>query len=153
MIENKEKLEGVNPELVQLVKETSKVINVRILEGVRSVKRQAELMRKSKSRISNASTAPHVLGNAVDMVPLTKRGLFAGWGQIKTLESIDEVTKELGLFYSMQAVFRTFAYLLDRKVRVGADWNMDWNFKDQSFDDLVHFEISKEVIGGRHSKK
>ena len=41
----------------------------------------------------------------------------------------------------MAGMIRGIAHLLNIKVRVGADWDSDGNTKDNSFDDLVHFEL------------
>jgi|TARA_Y100000310_G_scaffold80345_3_gene77008 peptidoglycan L-alanyl-D-glutamate endopeptidase CwlK len=44
-------------------------------------------------------------------------------------------------FYYFAGVVLGIARGLSIPIRWGGDWDMDHNFKDQKFDDLVHFEI------------
>lgn len=44
-------------------------------------------------------------------------------------------------FYYFAGVVMAVAKLLKIEIRWGGDWDRDGNFKDQSFDDLVHFEM------------
>ena len=125
-------LKDVHPKVRYVVEQASDHIKCRILEGKRTVERQQELIDTGQSKIKDASKAPHVLGHAVDLVPLTNHGKFDGWGNDP---------KELAMFYSLQAILRVVATNMGYKPRVGSDWDMDWSFKDQGFDDLVHFEL------------
>ena len=131
-IENYDLLKDVHPKVRYVVERASRYMPCRVLEGKRTVERQQKLIYAGQSKIKNASKAPHVLGHAVDLAPLTKHGQFDGWGNDP---------KELAMFYSLQAILRVVATDMGYKPRVGSDWDMDWSFKDQSFDDLVHFEL------------
>ena len=49
--------------------------------------------------------------------------------------------KELAKFYMLAGVIKAIACKYDVKVVWGGDWNGDGNFKDNRFDDLVHFQL------------
>jgi peptidoglycan L-alanyl-D-glutamate endopeptidase CwlK len=53
--------------------------------------------------------------------------------------------KQMGRFYMFVGYVKATADALDVSIRSGADWDGDWRLRDQSFDDLVHFEL-----GDRH---
>lgn len=134
MIQYSFRLKGVHEDLQLLIKKASRIIPVRILEGVRPIAKQQHLIDTGRSKIKVAKLAPHVRRIAVDMVPLTKNLEFQGWGDNKD-------PKELGAFYSLHAILRVYSKELNIPIRVGSDWDMDWSFKDQTFDDLVHAEL------------
>ena len=93
-----------------------------ILEGHRTQERQAQLLRegKSKVQISKHNYRPSL---AVDVAPYpidwedTER--FVEFGLF-----VLQVARDLGL-----------------SIRWGGDWDGDGDLTDQSFNDLVHFEI------------
>ena len=137
MLENQKKIKCCDPFLQHLLYEVAKITNLRIIEGLRTVDRQQRLIDEGKSKISNARHAPHVQGIAVDIIPLDKNREFHGWGEGK-----DEV-KEVGMFYNLHGIIYTVAKHLIIPIRWGGDWDGDGSFKDQTFDDLVHYEVIK----------
>lgn len=44
-------------------------------------------------------------------------------------------------FDHFAGVVRAVAWMMDIPIRWGGDWNSDWNLMDQTFNDLVHFEL------------
>lgn len=44
-------------------------------------------------------------------------------------------------FYYFAGIVMAIAHSLNIKIRWGGDWDRDNNFKDQTFNDLVHFEL------------
>jgi len=44
-------------------------------------------------------------------------------------------------FDHFAGVVRAVAYEMDISIRWGGDWDGDWNLFDQTFNDLVHFEV------------
>jgi len=49
--------------------------------------------------------------------------------------------KDLKRFYFMGGLFLAIAEMKGYKIRWGGDWNRDYNFTDQKFNDLPHFEV------------
>jgi hypothetical protein len=47
-------------------------------------------------------------------------------------------------FYMMAGIVKGISYYLDIPIRLGADWDGDNNFRDQTFDDLCHIELLEE---------
>ena len=50
-------------------------------------------------------------------------------------------------FYYFAGVVKAAAYSLGLNIRWGGDWDSDNDFNDQTFMDLVHFEL---IDGGQH---
>ena len=49
--------------------------------------------------------------------------------------------KDLVKFYEFAAIVRYEAAQMGIKIRWGGDWDGDGDYRDQEFDDLVHFEL------------
>lgn len=157
MIENEDKLLRVEVDLVRTVRRAAKIIPIRVLEGRRSIERQKELIKKGASKLSDPTRGSHVLGYAVDLVPLP----FEGWGDWENLiltpvtehgfpaafdekerkRDLDNVAKKRGKFYFLAGVMKACAKQSGIELRWGGDWDGDNRFLDNGFDDLVHFEI------------
>ena len=117
---SKQRLKGVDTKLVNVLNELIKIMDVTIIEGLRTQERQDELVAKgaSKTRYSK-----HIQGKAVDLAPYP----------------IDWEDRER--FHYMGGMVRGLAEQLNVPVRWGGDWDSDGEIKDNSFDDLVHVEI------------
>ena len=117
---SKQRLKGVDVKLVNVLNELVKIMDVTIIEGLRTQERQDELVAKgaSKTRYSK-----HIQGKAVDLAPYP----------------IDWEDRER--FHYMGGMVRGIAEQLNVPVRWGGDWDSDGEIKDNSFDDLVHVEI------------
>ena len=63
---SRERLEGVNVKLVNVLNELIKIMDVTIIEGVRSKERQAELLEKGATKVKYSK---HMEGKAVDLAP------------------------------------------------------------------------------------
>ena len=63
---SRSRLKGVDPKLVNVLNELIKIMDVTIIEGLRSEERQQELLAqgKTKTRFSK-----HIEGKAVDLAP------------------------------------------------------------------------------------
>ena len=114
------RLKGVNSKLVNVLNELIKIMDVTIIEGVRSKERQAELLEKGATKVKYSR---HMEGKAVDLAPYP----------------IDWNNRDG--FYYMGGMIRGIAQQMGLKVRFGGDWDSDGDTKDNSFDDLVHEEI------------
>jgi len=117
---SKERLKGVNSKLVNVLNQLIKIMDVAIIEGVRSAERQEELLKKGATKVKYSK---HMEGKAVDLAPYP----------------IDWNHRER--FHYMGGMIRGIGKQLGVNVRWGGDWDSDGEIKDNSFDDLVHVEI------------
>ena len=117
---SKERLKGVDARLINALNELIKIMDVTIIEGVRTAKRQEELLAKGATKVKYSK---HMEGKAVDLAPYPIK-----WD-------------DRDGFYYMGGMIRGIAQQLGYKVRFGGDWDSDGDTRDNSFDDLVHMEI------------
>ena len=112
------RLKGVDAKLVNALNELIKIMDVTIIEGVRSKERQEELLEKGATKVKYSR---HMSGKAVDLAPYP----------------IDWDDRER--FHYMGGML--IGHQLGLKLRWGGDWDSDGEIKDNSFDDLVHIEL------------
>ena len=117
---SRKRLEGVDAKLINVLNELIKIMDVTVIEGLRSAERQKELLAKGATKVKYFK---HMEGKAVDIAPYP----------------IDWEDRER--FHYMGGMVRGIARALNLKVRWGGDWDSDGEIKDNSFDDLVHIEI------------
>jgi len=117
---SKERLKGVKPELINVINQLIKIMDVTVIEGLRSQERQDELVAKgaSKTRYSK-----HIEGRAVDIAPYP-----INW-------------EDRERFHYMGGMLRGIAQNMGVSIRWGGDWDSDGEIKDNNFDDLVHVEL------------
>ena len=117
---SKERLKGVDHRLIKVLDELIKIMDVTIIEGLRSEERQKELLEKGATKVKYSR---HMEGKAVDLAPYP----------------IDWENRDG--FHYMGGMIRGIAHQLGLKIRWGGDWDSDGDVKDNGFDDLVHIEI------------
>ena len=117
---SKKRLKGVDAKLVNIANELIKLMDVTVIEGLRSQERQNELVAQGKSK---TKFGKHVAGKALDLAPYP----------------IDWNDRER--FHYMGGLIRGIGHSLGVDVRWGGDWDSDGEIADNSFDDLVHVEI------------
>jgi len=117
---SKKRLEGVDTKLVNILNELIKIMDVTIIEGLRTGERQKELLKKGATKVKYSKDME---GKAVDLAPYP-----IDW-------------KNRDGFHYMGGMIRGIAKQLNVKVRWGGDWDSDGDVKDNGFDDLVHVEI------------
>jgi|TARA_X000001382_G_scaffold129721_1_gene122466 peptidoglycan L-alanyl-D-glutamate endopeptidase CwlK len=117
---SKERLKGVDSRLVNVLNELIKIMDVTIIEGLRSEKRQKELLAKGATKVKYSK---HMEGKAVDLAPYP----------------IDWNDREM--FHYMGGMLRGLGKSMGVKIRWGGDWDSDGDINDNKFDDLVHVEI------------
>jgi len=117
---SQERLRGVNSELVNVLFELVKIMDVTIIEGVRSQERQDRLVAEGKSK---TKFSKHLTGRAVDLAPYP-----IDW-------------EDRDRFHYMGGMLRGIAHQMGVKVRWGGDWDGDGETKNNNFDDLVHIEL------------
>lgn len=125
---SRRKLDSCHPELVAICEIVIMNYDFSVLEGHRSNKRQEELFRQGKSKLrggeSKHNSNPSM---AVDLAP---------W---------PIVWEDSRRFYFLAGLMFQAAFDLGVRLRFGGDWNQNFDFSDQSFFDLAHFELIEKV--------
>ena len=119
---SKQRLKGVDAKLVNVLNELIKIMDVTIIEGLRTQERQNKLVKQGASK---TKFSKHIEGKAVDVAPYP-----IDW-------------KDRERFHYMGGMIRGIAKQLNVSVRWGGDWDGDGETKDNRFDDLVHVEIKE----------
>ena len=117
---SKERLRGIDARLVNVLNELVKIMDVTIIEGLRSEQRQEKLLKEGSTK---TKFSKHITGKAVDLAPYP-----IDW-------------KDRDRFHYMGGMIRGIAKQLNVPIRWGGDWDSDGETKDNRFDDLVHVEI------------
>ena len=117
---SKERLRGIDARLVSVLNELVKIMDVTIIEGLRSEQRQEKLLKEGSTK---TKFSKHITGKAVDLAPYP-----IDWN-------------DRDRFHYMGGMIRGIAKQLNVPVRWGGDWDGDGETKDNRFDDLVHVEI------------
>ena len=110
-------LSGVHPDLIAVVKRAIQITeqDFSVIEGVRNINRQRELVAKGASTTMNSR---HLTGHAVDLAPYP---LSWDWEH----------------FYPIADAMKQAAEELD----VDLEWGGDW----KSFPDGPHFQLSRKA--------
>ena len=123
---SRDRLRGVDIRLVNVLNEVVKYFDITVIEGLRSQARQNELVAQGKSK---TKFGKHVQGKAVDIAPYP-----IDW------DARDD-------FHYLGGFVLGIATQMGLNIRWGGDWSdssLSQNqrtTKDNSFDDLVHFEL------------
>lgn len=133
---SKLKLDTCHPDLQRIMKEVVKFYDCTVLEGFRDRVRQDTLYAEQKTKVQYPDSKHNLTPSmAIDVAPYP-----IDW-------SGD--AKNLARYYYLAGCIRGVAAQLRRlgeiehEVRFGGDWDSDDFFDDNSFDDLVHFELRK----------
>lgn len=119
-----ERLTSCHSDLRMLFSEVARVYDLTIVCGHRNKEDQDEAFRTGKSKVQFPNSKHNQFPSlAVDAVPYP-----IDWN--------DKVR-----FYHFIGYVRGIADRLGIKIRCGADWDGDFDFKDQNFHDLPHFEL------------
>jgi len=115
-----------------------------VLEGLRTEERQQMLFNEGRSKLdgikkkSKHQDKGDGFSYAVDIMPYKKGS-----------NAFSNNTKDNARFYMMMGMVKAISEdlyaqgAINHKVRFGLDWDGDDTFRDQSFDDLPHFELVK----------
>ena len=117
---SRERLKGVDSRLVNVLNELIKIMDVTIIEGLRTKERQEELVAQGASKTKYSK---HIEGRAVDVAPYP----------------VDWEDRER--FHYKGGMIRGIGKQMGVNIRWGGDWDSDGEIKDNKFDDLVHVEI------------
>lgn len=110
------RLEGVHPDLVRIVKTAAAMSNLdfTVLEGLRTVDRQKELMKQGATKTLNSR---HITGHAVDLAPMLGGKISWDWP----------------LYHRLAKIVKAAA--ADENVPI--TWGGDW----RTFKDGPHWEL------------
>jgi peptidoglycan L-alanyl-D-glutamate endopeptidase CwlK len=113
---SKDRLSGVHPDLVRVVEKAISIsdIDFTVLEGVRSIARQEQLV---KSGASQTMRSRHITGHAIDL------GAYVA-GQVRW---------DWPLYHKLAATMKKAA----EECNVPIEWGGDWT----SFKDGPHFQL------------
>jgi len=127
-IRSLEKLIGVHPDLVRVVKRAIEITeqDFMVIEGVRTLERQKHLFKQGKSKTMNSR---HLEGKAVDLCPYPANSDFDGDG-IPNVHDWDQ-------YYPIAKAMKQAAEELDVPIVWGGDW--------KTFKDGPHFELDRRV--------
>jgi len=117
---SRERLKGVDSRLVNVLNELIKIMDVTIIEGLRSKERQEQLLAQGKTKTKYSK---HIEGKAVDLAPYP-----INW-------------EDREMFHYMGGMLRGIGKAMGVNIRWGGDWDSDGDINDNKFDDLVHVEI------------
>lgn len=127
---DEQRLKGVHPDLVRVVRRAAELVppelRFRVVEGVRTVERQRELVRKGASKTMNSRHIPakNGLAHAVDLVVFDGKDVDWAW----------PVTNRLSKFVKLAA----------RDCNVAIEWGGDW----VSFKDGPHWQLPWKLYPG-----
>ena len=110
-------LSGVHPDMVAVVKLAITITDVdfSVIEGIRHIDRQRQLLKAGKSTTLNSR---HLTGHAVDMVPYP-----VDWEDLKRFEQMANAMQEAA-----------------DELEVPIVWGGDW----KTFYDAPHFELDRK---------
>ena len=114
------RLEGVHPDLARIVKKAIQLTKVdfMVLEGRRTRRRQAYLVKKGASKTMNSR---HISGHAVDLGALVKGKVSWDWKYYYSIsDAMKSAAKELG---------------------IPVEWGGDWH----TFKDAPHWQLPRSL--------
>ena len=122
---SKRRLAECHPDLQKLMNEVIKHYDIVVLCGFRGKDEQDKAFREGKSKLSFPKSKHNVTPSlAVDIAPYP-----LDWNDLKR-------------FWHLAGYVKATAEKMGIKIRQGADWDGDNDFKDQKFIDLPHVELA-----------
>ncbi len=129
---SRERLKGVHPDLIRVVERAVRVtpVDFTVLEGVRSVARQRELVKKGASKTMDSR---HITGHAVDL------GAWIG-GQVRF---------DWPLYYRIASAMQRAARELNIPIVWGGVWDRRLNDLPDDMDAAVAAYVRRRKDAGR----
>lgn len=119
-----QRLNTCHPDIIECVLELNEETPLTVIEGTRSNEKQLALFLAGKTKNRVGGKHCHTPSLAVDIAPLP-----LDWNDVQG-------------FHKLAENFLAIAKRKGIKIRWGGDWDGDGDFKDQTFNDLVHFELA-----------
>ena len=138
---SQERLRTLHPNLQALLTQAAKMgLDFSVLQGHRNKEDQNKAVAEKRSKTpwpkSKHNTLPSL---AVDIQPYPNP--FDGIEKLPAAQQARAKEKATRKFYAMAGVMCTLAKQMGFKLRWGGDWDGDFDYLDNSFDDLYHFEL------------
>lgn len=127
---SKKNLQTCDKRLLMLANRCIDIIDFTVLEGRRSKARQNRLYEQGKSKVKWPNSKHNVedpddLSKAFDLAPYP-----IDWEDERRFRILGGVVKAV-------------AHEMGINIRWGGDWDGDMDLDDQTFNDLVHFELNE----------
>lgn len=138
------RLDTCHNDLQIILNEVIKFYDVSVLEGLRSTKKQQQYFTDGKSKLDGINKlSKHQdhgdgISYAVDIMPY-----------LKGENAFSDSKADINRFYYLAGIMLGVSNMLlaqgkiSHRLRWGGDWDSDHSFKDQTFNDLPHFELVK----------
>ena len=141
-------LETCDTKLIELGYAVLKIHDHSVLEGFRAEAEQNEYYEQGLSQVkwpygkhnTYPSKAVHFKPYPIDWDEV----LLMDWiltGNNVDKERLEKAFREYAKLYFFAGIVKAKAIELGTTVRWGGDWDGDYDFNDQSFHDLLHWEI------------
>lgn len=130
---SKAMVDMLDERLVLILNDLIKIYDFTVLETFRPKDRQDQLFKEGKTKLK----WPKSKHNTADNKPAKVRAVDIAPYPINW--SMDNAN--IKNWYYMIGLFMGIASKHEVKVRPGADWNMNNDFSDNTFNDLPHFEL------------
>jgi len=118
------RLNTCHPDLIRLFEEVVKHYDCTILCGHRGEEEQTKAFKEGRSKVE---------------FPLSKHNAYPSLAVDAAPYPVD--WDDLQRFYHFVGYVRGVAQGMGIKIRSGADWDGDFEIRDQNFNDIVHFEL------------
>jgi peptidoglycan LD-endopeptidase CwlK len=159
-----QRLATCHPALEKLMFHVIRDIDISIIEGWRSPERQLQLYDEGKSKLTSGKHNHTIINEdgkkipwslAVDIAPYpidfgkTPKQVLKNYVDVRMCAAdlallereIIKTSRAISRFYFLAGLIKERADQLNIKVRWGGDWDNDNDFFDQTFYDLVHWEL------------
>ncbi len=124
-----ERLATCDPRLQEILTKAIEIYDFTILQGHRSKEEQDKAFAEGRSKVkwpnSKHNTYP---SKAVDIAPWFSEQPHIRWDDRES-------------FVYLAGIIKGIAHSLGYTIRWGGDWDRDNDLKDQTFNDLPHFEL------------
>jgi len=125
-----------------ILQEVIKYYDCTVLEGHRGEEAQHKNFIDEVSQVDWPDGKHNAYpSEAVDVTPFP---IPEDWGALNknmTIKQRDNAWKERLKFYQLAAIIKFVASSKGIEVRWGGDWNRDGDYRNNKFEDLVHFEL------------
>lgn len=143
-VESQQKRATVDKRLRLVLNLAIELIDFSIIFGRRTAEEQQKLFQEGRSKLDGITKRsmhqadPPDLAKAVDIAPYPVR-----WPDEQGIPR-GEVEHRVKRFHVLAGVILGVGHAEGIALRWGGDWDRDWEYNDQSFHDLGHFELVED---------
>lgn len=131
---------ALHPDLQAIFDDLLEIFDHRLERGIRTIAEQTIYVRDGWSKTMKSEHLPFELVDG----RLVSRAVDAGpWPRVEEIgPGTLEEAKERARYYYMAGLVKGIAHQHGVEIRTGCDWDGDADFNDQTFDDLMHYELA-----------